>query len=330
MSSLLHVRRPKLGGQFWRQWGSLFRQWGSHFPQWGSHFPQWDNHFRQWGNHFRQWGSHIQQCDNDEVTWLHPGDFRVDMMVAQNKNKHFHNGIQVTINTDTLLNPEDFSHVLVHLYNKVEVLRTCFRQRDDQWWHCSMPKPALDFKVVDGPDSLKEWQVMVDTNFNLTDGPLWQVRLLPSPTDTPCIWPELNEKFPYRNKLMFNFHHGVIDGPSLFSITTLFVKLLDDYISKKPIDNQQLGQLTDHSQTTEIERQVKVDLEKDPEKLKLFLNELKNNEHTPLLIEAFGTPEATNVTTDYLECGILDTSEVKKFMTCVDLMTSLLTQDLLV
>ncbi|XP_069948320.1 uncharacterized protein [Cherax quadricarinatus] len=154
---------------------------------------------------------------------------------------------------------------------------------------------------------------MVDTNFNLTDGPLWQVRLLPSPTDTPCIWPELNEKFPYRNKLMFNFHHGVIDGPSLFSITTLFVKLLDDYISKKPIDNQQLGQLTDHSQTTEIERQVKVDLEKDPEKLKLFLNELKNNEHTPLLIEAFGTPEATNVTTDYLECGILDTSEVKKF-----------------
>ncbi|XP_053653940.2 uncharacterized protein [Cherax quadricarinatus] len=323
MSSLLHVRRPMLGGQFWRQWGSRLKQWDNHFVQWDSHLAQWDSHFRQsvklstsaLSSHpFSSSMPHdSSRCDNDGVTWLHPGNFRVDMMIAKNKNKHFQSGSQVTINTDTLLTAEDFSHVLVHLYNKVEVLRTCFRQRDDQWWYCSMPKPALDFKVVEGPDSLKESQAMINTNFNLTDGPLWKVRLLQSPTDTPCIWPELNEKFPYRNKLLFSFHHGVIDGNDSLSITAWFVKLLDDYISKKPIGNQQLGQLIDHSQTTEIERQVKVDLEKDPEKLKLFLNELKNNEHTPLLIEAFGTPEATNVTTEYLECGILDTSEVKKF-----------------
>ncbi|XP_069945629.1 uncharacterized protein [Cherax quadricarinatus] len=231
-----------------------------------------------------------------------------------NNNKFFHNGVQLTINTDTPLEPEHVSQVLTHLYNKVEVLRLCLRQRDNQWWYCTMPKPALDFEVVNGPDSFMEGEAMVNTPFNLSEGPLWQVRLMPLSSDYPCLWPEVKEKFPYQNKVLFNFHHGIVDGPDLLSITGLFTKLLEDYISKIPIDKQQFGQLVDHSHTSKIVQQMTEELEKDPQKLKLMLNELKNRKHTPLLVEAFGTPSSPpNISTENLQYAVLDFSEVNKF-----------------
>nr|XP_053648447.1 uncharacterized protein LOC128699739 [Cherax quadricarinatus] len=127
-----------------------------------------------------------------------------------------------------------------------------------------MPKPALDFEVVNGPDSLKEGEAMVNTPFNLSEGPLWQVRLMPLSSDYSCLWPEVKEKFPYQNKVLFNFHHGIVDGPVLLSITGLFMKLLEDYISKIPIDKQQFGQLVDHSHTSKIVQQMTEELERIP------------------------------------------------------------------
>ncbi|XP_069170842.1 uncharacterized protein [Procambarus clarkii] len=63
---------------------------------------------------------------------------------------------------------------------KVQLLRTCFRLRDKEWWLCEMPTPSIDFQVVEGSDPLKETQSLINMPTNLTDGPLWRVRLLSS------------------------------------------------------------------------------------------------------------------------------------------------------
>ncbi|KAG7174591.1 putative Condensation domain-containing protein [Homarus americanus] len=237
-----------------------------------------------------------------------------ESLAAQVKYKSMNNGIIITYNSDHRLHTEDFLKAFTHLNNKVELLRTCFRTRDNQLWYCRMPESVIDFKVVNGPDEQNEMQRMIDTPFNLADGPLWKARLLPGGGDDHSTWPELQEEFPHQNRLLLEFHHAAVDGVDMFTITDWLAKLLEDIISGKPIDdNKQLGQLVDHSQVVAIEQQVKQDLEKDPERLKLLLEERKKQSVTPLILEAFGVQDVPHPQTEYLGKTLLDMTMFEKF-----------------
>ncbi|XP_069189289.1 uncharacterized protein [Procambarus clarkii] len=176
-----------------------------------------------------------------------------------------------------------------------------------------MPIPSIDFQVVEGSDPLKEAQSLINLPTNLTNGPMWRVRLLSSTPEALPPRPEINVKFPYRKTVIIECQHAAFDGVDLMMIIVWLHKIIDDMISGKPIDDSQFGQLADHSQTSEIAQQIKSDLENDPERLSSLLKLKKEKPATSVLIEAFGAPEPSQAETKYLENVFLDVSKVGKF-----------------
>ncbi|XP_069170846.1 uncharacterized protein [Procambarus clarkii] len=248
-----------------------------------------------------------------EVKWLHPGDGRVEDMIAMNKHGTWRHCGYFTLHLEQPLEPQQYLQAVTHLRNKVQLLRTCFRLRDKEWWLCEMPTPTIDFQVVEGSDPLKETQSLINMPTNLTDGPLWRVRLLSSTPEALPPRPEINKKFPYRNTVIFECQHAAIDGADIIMIIGWFHKIIDDMLSGKPIDDLQFGQLADHSQTSEITQQIKSALENDPERLSSLIKLKKQEPATSVLIEAFGAPEPSQAETNYLENVFLNISDVDKF-----------------
>nr|XP_045587393.1 uncharacterized protein LOC123749338 [Procambarus clarkii] len=82
-----------------------------------------------------------------EVKWLHPGDGRVEDMIAMNNHGLWRQSAHFTLHLDTPLETQQYLQAVTHLNNKVQLLRTCFRPRDKEWWLCEMPIPSIDFQV---------------------------------------------------------------------------------------------------------------------------------------------------------------------------------------
>ncbi|KAK8720429.1 hypothetical protein OTU49_013328, partial [Cherax quadricarinatus] len=99
MSSLLHLGGAVLAGRVWRLLGTNLQQT----------VKRYNGESSSVALSFRTFSSSTflgtTTRDSDEVTWLHPGDKRLDLIIAMNNNKFFHNGVQLTINTDTPLEP---------------------------------------------------------------------------------------------------------------------------------------------------------------------------------------------------------------------------------
>nr|XP_045586930.1 uncharacterized protein LOC123748832 isoform X1 [Procambarus clarkii] len=83
-----------------------------------------------------------------EVKWLHPGDGRVEDMIAMNKHGTWRHCGYFTLHLEQPLEPQQYLQAVTHLRNKVQLLRTCFRLRDKEWWLCEMPTPSIDFQNV--------------------------------------------------------------------------------------------------------------------------------------------------------------------------------------
>ncbi|XP_069164071.1 uncharacterized protein [Procambarus clarkii] len=254
-----------------------------------------------------------QLNEEQEVKLLFPADNRVEDMMAMNSHGTWAQGGYFILHLDQPLDEQQYFKAVTHLCNKVQLLRTCFRPRDKEWWLCEMPIPSIDFQVVEGSDPIKETQSVLNMPSNLTDGPLWRVRILTSTSEALPVRPEINKKFPYRNTVILEFQHSAFDGVDIVMIVVWFHKIIDDMLSGKPIDDSQFGQLADHSQTSEIIQQIKSALENDPERLSSLLKLKKEEPATSVLIEAFGAPEPSQAETIYLENVFLNISDVDKF-----------------
>ncbi|XP_069189167.1 uncharacterized protein [Procambarus clarkii] len=307
MSSLLHVvGRSMSAARVWRPVCPILQRLSQqratpHLSPFSSAMPLQSSH--------RQ--PHMNEAQ--ELKWLHPGDGRVEDMIAMNKHGIWRQGGYFTFHLDQPFEPHQYLQALTHLHKKVQLLRTCFRPRDKQWWLCEMPIPSIDFQVVEGSDPSMETQSLINMPTNLTDGPLWRVRLLKSTPEALPPRPEINEKFQYQNTVLIDFQHSAFDGVDIMMFIVWFHKVIDDMLSGKPIDDSQLGQLADHSQTSEITQQIKLALENDPERLSSLLKLKKQEPATSVLIEALGAPEPSQAQTKFLEKVILDVSDVDKF-----------------
>lgn len=58
----------------------------------------------------------------------------------------FHYTICMGVLTAEPLRTEDLQRALVHLYNKIQTLRTCFRYREGELWICEMERRKIDFQ----------------------------------------------------------------------------------------------------------------------------------------------------------------------------------------
>ena len=119
--------------------------------------------------------------------------------------------------------------------------------------------------------------------------------------------PQVKDTFPHQYHFAFDFHHAVNDGFSLSIILQTFFTILDNLLDRAQIDDMQVGELRDRWEIRAAEAKMRETLEKDPQRLKVLLeerNKLKNR--VSLITEAFGEPQEPSPTTHLLDSQVLD------------------------
>ncbi|XP_063851860.1 uncharacterized protein LOC135095089 isoform X1 [Scylla paramamosain] len=242
----------------------------------------------------------VYSPDDSHVRWRFPVDDRTRDMFMK-----IHHGVLsqimiVTLNAASPITQELMEEALNILYDKVESLRICFRLRQNTLWVADMPNRLMDFKSVSGDDLWKHIFHLSSSSFDIHNGPLWKVRLMTSPPDSPCHFPKVKEKFPYQHKLLLSLHHAANDGRALMLLTESLFRILDHLLQGLHVDGQQIGILRDGIEAREEEHRIKTALENDPVRLKAALRELELTNHVPLLVEAFGAVSETSPRTNLL------------------------------
>ncbi|XP_042859124.1 uncharacterized protein LOC122245239 isoform X2 [Penaeus japonicus] len=200
-------------------------------------------------------------------------------------------------------------------YRKVPPLRTCFRKREDTLWLCEMEEEAVDFQVVEDADPERLMEQMMGQGYASHDGPLWRARLVRGTGGEDCPSEELRASFPHTSHLVLGNHHGIADGTSNVRTYNLLLRILNDVIAGRPIDDQeQLGEILTNE---EFQAKTKVkmsELEKDPETLERLLNEKRAFDGSvPLLLQCYPPTEGTEVKTELL-IEELDEDTTRRFI----------------
>ncbi|MPC43301.1 hypothetical protein E2C01_036945 [Portunus trituberculatus] len=211
-------------------------------------------------------------------------------MIAQVHHQVFSQTCILTLNTVTPITHELMEDALTILYKKVESLRICFRHHDNQMWVADMPQPVLDFKSVSGTDVKAEEINLTNSPFDLHNGPLWKARLMTSPENAPCRFPEIKADFPYQYELLLSLHHAANDGVVVMLVVELLQNIIDHLLQGLPVDLRPVGQLRDAIESRELEDRFIAALQNDPARFAAMLREHEESKHVPLLIEAYGSP----------------------------------------
>ncbi|MPC22090.1 hypothetical protein E2C01_015095 [Portunus trituberculatus] len=136
--------------------------------------------------------------------------------------------------------------------------------------------------VTDKQELEEAVEALFHYHFPTTEGPLWCARLLPAEVPGRCSRPDLPAAFPYSRTLLLANHHGIADGTTNMFVTDAFLRVLDDVLAGKPIDDTaQLGKLTAGEETkTKMQ-----ELTKDQDHLKQVQRELEEMHHSEKLIQ---------------------------------------------
>lgn len=162
------------------------------------------------------------------------------------------------------------------------------------------------FQSITGSDLEKEHSDLASSPFDIHNGPLWKARLMTSPENTPCRFPDVKAKFPHQYSLLLSIHHGANDGIVLMLVIDSLLSIMDHLLQGLPVDRQQVGELRDGIEAREEENRIKSAFENDPARLKTALQKYEMCKHIPLLIEAFGTPSEGNPGTHVFLPVLLD------------------------
>lgn len=234
--------------------------------------------------------------------WVRPAtviDRVFDMLQAR--------GLVITAYWLTLCSAEPLQedHVrraLLHLFRKVPPLRTCLRRRDDCLWVCEMEEEAIDFQVVEGADPERVMEDLMNRGYASHDGPLWRARLVRGAAGEDCPLEEVRASLPHTSHLVLGNHHGIADGTSNARTCNLLLKILNDVIAGRPIDDQeQLGEFVSGEEFRAMVSARLRELEEDPENLQRLVEErIGVMTSVPLLLQCYPSLEGTEMKTEVL------------------------------
>ncbi|XP_066990342.1 uncharacterized protein [Macrobrachium rosenbergii] len=233
------------------------------------------------------------------VRWLQPAGAGAKQMESFHRMGAFHYTICMGVLTAEPLRTEDLQRALVHLYNKIQTLRTCFRYRDGELWICEMERRKIDFQEVSGDNLIEEVTALLNCTYTHNeDGPLWRARLMRGQI-TPTH--ECHPGFPHQSTLLISFHHGISDGNVVAYIFVALFKILEEVIGGASVDDEeQVGCIASDEQTLSLKNEIREYLEEHPDEVEKFAERNLQSEFTPLLYKAFGFPEDPQPTTRYL------------------------------
>lgn len=158
----------------------------------------------------------------------------------------------------------------------------------------------------------------MDCQFNNSEGPLWRARLLQQDSCGGSTSPGLGAAFPHSRSLVLANHHGIADGTTNSRTVNIFLRILDDVIAGKPIDdNEQLGELASGEETEALMAAAQQELKKDKNLLKQTLEELeKRHEADKLIPRAFPHPNDPNYTTKIVTEALDEEATTRFFRRC--------------
>ncbi|XP_013388739.1 uncharacterized protein LOC106157582 [Lingula anatina] len=97
-----------------------------------------------------------------------------------------------------------------------------------------MDKLVVDFQMVESDDWEGMYEKMLTTQFDSENGPLWRVKLLTMPhtnEEAKCNLSNgaLKSDMPFKQTILFAFHHAISDGISAASLFEEFAEILDSH-----------------------------------------------------------------------------------------------------
>ncbi|MPC34293.1 hypothetical protein E2C01_027677 [Portunus trituberculatus] len=161
---------------------------------------------------------------------------------------------------------------------------------------CSMNHEQLDFQVLDTREVVPALEALLHYRFPTTEGPLWCARLLHSGDLGHCSRHDLATTFPHSRTLLLANHHGIADGTTNMFVTDSFLRILDDVLAGKPVDDTvQFGKVVAGEETKALLAAKMEELTKDKDSFKQLQNDLKNAAQAEKLIpQAYPMPRDPN------------------------------------
>lgn len=134
------------------------------------------------------------------------------------------------------------------------------------------------------------------------DGPLWRARLVRGAAGEDCPLEEVRASLPHTSHLVLGNHHGIADGTSNVRTYNLLLRILNDVIAGRPIDDQeQLGEMVSDAEFRAMVSAKLLELEEDPENLQRLVEEKKRvKKRVPLLLQCYPSLEGTEMKTEVL------------------------------
>ncbi|XP_069977265.1 uncharacterized protein [Penaeus vannamei] len=209
-------------------------------------------------------------------TWLRPANVSETFFETCQRHGLIMTAYWITVRSAAPLEEEQVRLALCHLYRKVPTLRLCLRQRSDGvLWACERQSgDNIDFEVLDGQDPRAVMEDLMNRGYASHDGPLWRARLVRGAAGEDCPLEEVRASLPHTSHLVLGNHHGIADGTSNVRTYNLLLRILNDVIAGRPIDDQeQLGEFVDEAELMKMVEDKKQELEKDPETLQRLLEE---------------------------------------------------------
>ncbi|KAK7083216.1 hypothetical protein SK128_011732 [Halocaridina rubra] len=246
--------------------------------------------------------------------WLRKASTWEKVMEIGHRHGCFLIWYQLNLKSKSPLKEEDVRLAVTHLYRKTPNLGTCLAKNNGEMWLKRASNPDVDFKVLrdqtveEVRESLRRYRYKSET------GPLFCTRLLLDSSNNTSDTEDLDPDFPFTSSFFLGTHHGITDGTSNMHIMGFFISLLNDVISKKPIqEHESLGVFVTEEETLQIIQKKKYILESDPSLMQKISREKEIYGHKiPLLISGFKAPEDKMRTVSLVE--ILDRATTLKFI----------------
>ncbi|CAL4078234.1 unnamed protein product [Meganyctiphanes norvegica] len=211
----------------------------------------------------------------------------------------------ITLRSAQPLNADIIVEAFRHLYRKSPPLRACLKIHNEKLWICEMKEEVIDFEELETSNPLREVKSKISIPFKPL-GPLWRVQYLPLSLES--LPPHTGLHLPYECQLIIYIHHGICDGWTCFRMWGTLIKIINDLMSGKPIDNKQLGEMCSEKGMANI----KISLlgKVDNEELKKIYNARRKES---LLLKAFKPPLVRNLSTGFI-LKHLDIAETQYFI----------------
>nr|XP_053645220.1 uncharacterized protein LOC128697506 [Cherax quadricarinatus] len=267
--------------------------------------------------------------------WLREASKAEKMFEECNRSGILLVAYHVNLSITVPLQEDQVKLALTHLYRKVPCLRVCFGEHEGTLWFREATNKNVDFKVLPETEVHRVMACLKSYQYNSDTGPLWCTRLVADTSSGQCeqttsmednissghsgqASPHIPDdnlvSFPHSYHLFLGFHHSIVDGFSAIKICGFTATLLNDVITGKPINDDQLGEFVSREETMELVLAKKALIEADPLLMKKWTDEANLRKDKELFFSRiYQIPEGTEVKSLTLERQ-LDKTTTSRFL----------------